>query len=222
MQENTDSVEWTVLDGHGNRIGFPQQGELTETEPLSRLREVIVIVPGIKIITHDVKMPGKNTKRILQAVPFALEEQLVDDIDKLHFALGPINDGTVTVAVVAKSMLETWLQTLAECGITPHALLPDYLALPGNESEWCIAIDRQQILIKHATAGGFSACASLADALLAAQLRRVAEENKPGAVTFIKSNADEAVAENLLQQLADAGLNVNAMDAEQNLIGKMT
>ncbi|MCG8433245.1 MAG: type II secretion system protein GspL, partial [Gammaproteobacteria bacterium] len=42
------------------------------------------------------------------------------------------------------------------------------------------------------------------------------------AVTFIKSNADEAVAEDLLQQLADAELNVNAMDAEQNLIGKMT
>ncbi len=49
---------------------------------------VTVLVPATSVLLTHVSLPVKNRQRLLQAIPFALEEQLASDIDMQHFVLG--------------------------------------------------------------------------------------------------------------------------------------
>ena len=51
-------------------------------------KEVIVVVPARDVLLISAQLPKMNRSRLLQALPFALEEQLIDDVEDLHFAAG--------------------------------------------------------------------------------------------------------------------------------------
>jgi len=79
--------------------------------------------------------------RLLQALPYALEDQLTDDIEDLHFASGEHQaDGNLPVAVISKKTMEFYLELLASWQIKPDIMLPAILALPWESDHWQIAI----------------------------------------------------------------------------------
>ena len=53
---------------------------------------------GRRLLADRSQTAGRQ--KLLRAVPYAMEEQLSDDIENLHFALGPdLYDGIYPVAV---------------------------------------------------------------------------------------------------------------------------
>jgi len=65
-------------------------------------------------------------------VPYALEDQLVDEIETLHFALGSTLDGDrLPVAVVAHAALRAWLEACTQAGLTPAPWFPTRCCYPG-------------------------------------------------------------------------------------------
>jgi general secretion pathway protein L len=72
------------------------------------------------------------------ALPFALEEQLADDIEDLHFAAGTRRDsGQVPVAVVAHEQMSEWLEELDAAGLSASRIVPENYGLariPGTMS----------------------------------------------------------------------------------------
>ena len=48
----------------------------------------IVIVPSEDVLVTTVTLPKMNRSRLLQAIPYALEEQVIEDVDTMHFAAG--------------------------------------------------------------------------------------------------------------------------------------
>ena len=76
---------------------------------------VIALAPGADVLLTTATLPTRNRKRMYAAVPFALEEQLISDIDALHFALGNTSQlGPVPVAVVERQHMQQWLDMLQE------------------------------------------------------------------------------------------------------------
>jgi len=53
----------------------------------ARGRRVLLIIPNEDVVLTSVKIPSKNKKQLLQAIPFALEENLAEDIEDLHFSI---------------------------------------------------------------------------------------------------------------------------------------
>ncbi len=81
-------------------------------------------------------MPPGSGVKLARAVPFALEEQLTEDIDQLVFALGKRRPGGGTpVAVVSRTVLETWIADLRDAGIEPTAIYADMSLLPQNPGQ---------------------------------------------------------------------------------------
>jgi general secretion pathway protein L len=103
--------------------------------------EVIVAVPSEDVLLTEVGLSARNRTQLLQALPYAVEDQLLAPVEDLHFAAADAHDGRVGVAVVAKERLRGWLQHLEQAGIRPDRLLPDSLALP-------LAADRATALIE--------------------------------------------------------------------------
>lgn len=120
-----DPVDWIAVDNHGTRRGIAGTGTLDEAASIAGDRDVIVLVPATEVLTLSADIPAKGS-RLQAALPFALEDQVADDIDNLHFAAGNRNaDGTLPVAVVRHDKLEEWRTRLDEAGIDAKRIVPE-------------------------------------------------------------------------------------------------
>lgn len=139
-----DSVDWIAVDDRGARCGAPGRGTLEDAARAAGERSVILLVPGEDVLTLSASVPARGAK-LAAALPYALEDQLADDIDTLHFAAGSRgDDGTVRAAVVARDKLDAWLDTVRAAGINPSRVVPDYhgLANVPNTLSMLVSEDR--------------------------------------------------------------------------------
>jgi len=123
-----------------------KNGDLLITE-LSQLKDnfpslstqLIVLVPAIDCLVTQVAIPSRQKRQQLKAIPFALEEQLADDIEDMHFAIGKRkNDGQLPVVAVSKTKVDNWLQILNAAGISASAMMPLSGLLEAPEKVWSI------------------------------------------------------------------------------------
>jgi len=132
------AANWITVDSNGTRTGAPLTGELADAAGDIGDRSVIVLVPATTALTTTVNIPIKGGSRLLAALPFALEEQLADDIDDLHFAAGVRRDsGLVPVAIVAHEQMAEWLARLDAAGLPVARIVPENYGLariPGTMS----------------------------------------------------------------------------------------
>lgn len=106
---------------------------------LTRGRRVLLAIPNDDVVLTSIKVPSKNKKQLLQAVPFALEDNLADDIENLHFAIHQENSEDETqVAVINRKQLDDFISLLKKNGIVSHFILPQILIQPIQKDAWSI------------------------------------------------------------------------------------
>lgn len=131
-------ASWMAVDSSGTRLGSPVTGPLADAAADVHERRVIALVPGTDVLTTTADVPVKGGARLQAALPYALEEFLAEDVDKLHFAAGARREsGRLPVAVVSRELLEDWRGRLAEAGLKPAAIVPEnhgLARLPGTIS----------------------------------------------------------------------------------------
>jgi len=105
-------------------------------------RSVLVIVPAEDVLLTTVTLPKMNHARLLQAIPFALEEQINDDLDTLHFAAGVFKaNEPLPVMVTARAKMTEWLALLQTWHVTADEMIPSVLALPNSTSSWFVMMN---------------------------------------------------------------------------------
>ena len=126
-----DRAEWAVAEESGRLVDEVDEGTLAEAAAAVEGRRATLVVPGDDVLLAEAVVPGGSAARAQQAVPFALEEQLADDVDELHFALGEKAPGDVwPVAVLARETMARIVAQCAEASLRPSELVPEPLALP--------------------------------------------------------------------------------------------
>lgn len=133
-------------------------GSLSAAAEAAADRRVHLLVPGAEVLITRVAVPVTQYARARAAIPWALEDRLVDDVESLHFALGRHHDtGEWSVAVVARRTLDAWLERCAKAGIQPVSVRPAPLALPLPEAqEWVALEEAGSITVRTADDGGFT------------------------------------------------------------------
>jgi general secretion pathway protein L len=171
---------WMVADSSGRMVLPPQSGSLMQAAALAAGRRVCVLVPGADVLLTEAEVPAKTAAaKILQVVPFALEEQLAEDIEDLHFAVGKRHgDSTrMPVAVVSRPVIENWLITLRTSGISPEIMYADSELIPANPGQSVALLDGDGITVRPS---GSAAVNMPIDALTEAlELARVPEGETP-------------------------------------------
>ena len=136
--DREQAASWIAVDSNGTRTSQPVTGPLASAALDVGDRNVIVLVPATTVLTTTVDIPIKGGSRLRAALPFALEEQLADDIDDLHFAAGARREGgQVPVAVVAHEQMSEWLGRLDEAGLSASGIVAENYGLariPGTMS----------------------------------------------------------------------------------------
>ena len=114
-------------------------GNWKKIRSLSRGRRVLLLVSDNDVVLTTVKIPSKSKKQLAQAVPYALEDSLAEDIENLHFAIHQNDsDGETRVSVINREQLDFYLNLLRKHGITPYYVLPQLLAQTIEKNAWSI------------------------------------------------------------------------------------
>lgn len=150
------SAHWIAVDDNGSRLSPPVTGPLVEAAKDIGDKSVIVLVPASSVLTTTVDLPIKSGARLRSALPFALEEQLADDVENLHFAHGKRgDDGLLPVSVVANTQIQDWLETLQSAGIKPNRLVPENHGLAKIPGTMSMLAAEDQIMFNDGAANEF-------------------------------------------------------------------
>lgn len=144
------AASWLIVDARGAPVGPPQSGPLNLAAPRITGRRVCVLVPGTDVLLAEPELPLRSGVKVQALVPYALEEHLADDIDKLHFAIArrPADATRVRVAVVARALMDDWLGTLRAAGIEPDALYADSDMLPENPGHSVALLEEDAVFVR--------------------------------------------------------------------------
>ncbi|MCK5336262.1 MAG: hypothetical protein KAQ67_08865, partial [Gammaproteobacteria bacterium] len=118
------NADW-VFTSQSNEITTPvNSGTIAEFAEKNKNNilsaQLITCIINAELIHFSYQnIPAKNKQRALQAIPFALEEQLAEDIELLHFATTSAENNIYPVAAIKHELLQNLLNKLKEHGIQP-------------------------------------------------------------------------------------------------------
>jgi general secretion pathway protein L len=144
-----EDAEWLSVDDTGVPATARQRGPLSLAAAVARSAHVVVVAPATQILLAEPELPPGSGVKLARAVPFALEEQLTEDVDQLVFALGKRRaTGGTPVAVVSRTVLQGWLAQLAAAGIEPVAIYADMSLLPSNPGQTVLWLENSRLSVR--------------------------------------------------------------------------
>lgn len=135
-----DNVHWLVWSDAEKEI--IASGILDNTSELSTLRErtgqenCILVVPGSEVTLKTVELPGKANRKLLNAVPYMLEDELSQDVEQLFFAWHKQIDKSQHMAIATHAIMQQWMTMISDADLHCHKIIPDVLCIPVNNDSW--------------------------------------------------------------------------------------
>jgi general secretion pathway protein L len=166
------------------RAGKAESGETPDLDRLpaeARRVPARVWTPATDTMLTSASLPTRSPRKIMQALPYALEDRLLGDPEALHFAWRPEADGTLSVAVTSRQRVQTWSERLARAGVRPASLCPATLLVPWALDSWALAFIGSEVLVRTGAVSGFvcPAAGDLPPALLVAAAQEAARQPNP-------------------------------------------
>lgn len=122
---------WLRLRPNGTPLEHGRDTPEAVRQRIVRGDRVLALVPGERAPLYRVDLPPGSARARRQALPYALEDRLSEDLKALHFVAEFGRGPQVTAAVVAHRDLDQWRDWLEEHGLGPLPLVPDISLLRG-------------------------------------------------------------------------------------------
>ncbi|KPK59499.1 MAG: hypothetical protein AMJ59_10745 [Gammaproteobacteria bacterium SG8_31] len=185
--------EWLAMDGAG--IVTDQGGPcpVVDLAGLVGQRKLVVLAPAHKLVLTSVNLPIRNPARLRQALPFALEEQVAEDLNLLHFAAGRrAPSGEVPAAIVRRQDLDVWLATLREADLEPTAVYAEQEAMPASPTATVWLIENETCLVRRPGEQPIAIDGQSVEEFLLFGDPRQGDDDKAAHLTVYLSPADQA------------------------------
>ncbi|WP_443018718.1 type II secretion system protein GspL [Sphingomonas sp. 7/4-4] len=117
-----------------------------------------MLVPTEQVRLLAVDLPLASRTKRLEALPFAIEDQIAEPIESVHLALGAeIAPKRYLVGVVRHEVMASWVEAATEAGLGHAAMVPDALALPRPpEGEWAVDLAAERAVVRAGDGTGFA------------------------------------------------------------------
>ncbi|MBH0058932.1 type II secretion system protein GspL [Pseudoalteromonas sp. SWXJZ94C] len=148
-QTEQELLNWLIYSPQEQEI--IASGELSDASHLSELtekaqsREVVVLLPCDQVQLKTVALPTKWNRKLEQALPYMLEEDIACDVDDLFIAVGESTmvgeQHGIRVAMMDREWFERWLALFTEYSLSVYKILPDALLLPPADEGTVTAIE---------------------------------------------------------------------------------
>ena len=163
-----DYLRWAVCDDKSKSVRDHGHGSFVDAAKAAERLRVVMVVAGTEMLLEEAAVPATNLSKALKAVPYALEEQLAQDIEASHFAFGTrLKNNHIPVAVIARDSMD-WIQ--AQCRqakLNPQEIVPEALALPFHDGHATIMTNSGHAAVRLSQSRGFSCDVDMLPMLLA-------------------------------------------------------
>ncbi len=122
-----------------------------ETQTLPE--NVVVALPADRLRSLAVRVAPEEVKHLKQALPFMMEESLLDDVDALHFAHQKLDDEQHAVAVIERETLAAWVAEMPDA-LREKPWISEALCLPWSEGHCTLVFEAEHVLIRWGLAEG--------------------------------------------------------------------
>lgn len=150
-------LAYALTGSEPGRLPIVQTATLEQLAGIAVGRRVIALAPGADVRLLSVQVPVRQPAQARLAAPYLLEDHFAEDVESLHFSVGPRQiDLRFPVAVTAMALMHHWLDPLVAAGLRVEALIPETLALPAPNPEWAVLAEPGLITVRTGEFGGFS------------------------------------------------------------------
>lgn len=134
-----------MLSADGTRASWRVGGQ-SHTGPLSALTACgasayVWLVDSRCVQLTEAELPPGNRRVQAQALPYALEDQILTPVDELGFATHRLSATHLACAVFATEPVERQLDALTAAGLAVVQCVPDVLCTPWQASTWTLVFD---------------------------------------------------------------------------------
>ncbi|XOZ34188.1 type II secretion system protein GspL [Halomonadaceae bacterium KBTZ08] len=193
---DTDGFEWVLLNASGN---IEEQGQGDTLEHLqARLQalgvesaEVTGVIPALDVTPCSARIPGRQKRMIRQALPFAVEEQLAQDIDSVHLALGSQKQNQWQVAAMDRGRMDAYMAWFQAFGYPVRAIYTDAMLLPMGNHQWTILVEGDQALLRQREGGWYEVPVDSLSVFMDSLIESDGSETPPGAQVLATAQAAE-------------------------------
>ena len=144
---------WALLDASGDSQahgGGDSRESIEQTLAQNDLDGVrlIGLIPGEEALFCHADIPAKQTRFIQQALPYAVEEQIAQDIESVHLALGAQTEKGYRVAAIDHRQMVYWIELFSGWEhVRLEAIYPDASLLPITDGGWSICLDGDSAML---------------------------------------------------------------------------
>ena len=171
-QDPAAGCHWLPLNSDGQATSVVRSGSLEDAAVEAQGLRVVALVPGVDCLLTTVKIPGRsNRQKLLRAIPYALEEQLSDEVEDLHFAVGEVlPGGDYPVAIIAMRCMNAYTEAFRDARLEVTRMIPDTLAVPCADAAVCAVIDGGLALVRTGASSGYAVDVDNLDVFISASL----------------------------------------------------
>jgi general secretion pathway protein L len=146
----------------------PAAAPLAAAEVAMRLRarpagvtNLHLLLPAARCLVTTVPVAKHEVRHIGRTLPWALEDRVLEPVEQLHIAHGPVVDGSAAVAAINAAWLREVLDELRAAGLEPDSACSELFLLPWRAGQWTVLLSDESaapVLVRHGAHAGF-ACA---------------------------------------------------------------
>lgn len=207
LETSEPVFEWALYDLNHRQMKYGAKDSLQNIDQTLMQNgventELIFLWPSNAAFATKISLPGNQSRFIQQALPFAVEEQLAQDVDKVHIVLGEKNaKGEFFVVNIDRDLFSFYFELLND-GLPASPLKGIYLdsdLLPMDSESLVLCISNEFSLLKNkdlrSVRTNTQNVLPYFDSLFLGQIEEDAEEDEPFSVmVYIEESAQDSAA----------------------------
>ena len=147
---------------------------------------LILIIPQQSVYMTQVELPQRAGRQLLSAIEFQIEEQLAQDIESQHCALGDINANPVSIAVIERSIMKRCIALAQGLNLRLIHIFPELFLCPWTGSGVALTRGHDGYLLRYGDYRGLKC----SEQTLAAMLEMIRRELGFDSITCYQSETE--------------------------------
>ena len=127
---------------------------------------VVMIIPQQCVYLASVVLPEKAGRQVLSAIEFQVEDQLAQDIESQHFALGDTSQNPVSLAVVSRAIMARCMDLAQSQGLRLVQVIPELFLCPWTGEDVALTEGHEGYLLRYGDYRGLKCSAPALPAML--------------------------------------------------------
>jgi general secretion pathway protein L len=151
---------------------------------------LILIIPQQCVYLTHIELPQRAGRQLLSAIEYQIEDQLAQDIESQHCALGDINANPVSIAVIERSIMMRCMALARGHGLRLIHIFPELFLCPWTGSGVALMQGHDGYLLRYGDYRGLKC----SEQTLSAMLEMIGREVEFDSITCYESEAETALS----------------------------